>query len=148
MKHFLKFITLLFVFSLAGCIGESYDYSPPKMNLSNTDSLINDIPLVEANTIWNDNSEYTKETNDFLSFARSQKINIVFSGQGEFITFNQEDFTVDELRVFIWKDNEKTELKLVDRSFHFPKDKGEYVIEVNLLANWGSIQYVGNILVK
>ncbi|TKC20039.1 hypothetical protein [Robertmurraya kyonggiensis] len=68
MKIYLKlFIGLLFALILTGCIGESYDFSPPSVKLS-SDSTIESAELVEANIDWHgeNNNQIEKESNDIL----------------------------------------------------------------------------------
>lgn len=144
MKGLLKlFIGLLFVFSLTGCIGEDYDFTPPTVKLLNSD-----IQLEEANIDWRTDKHYEKETKDILSLAREQRQMSVYAGQQEDLIFDSEDFAVKELGVSVWQKDKKIELDLKNRSFYFPKEKGEYVIEVNLLTDSGSAQYVGNVVIQ
>ena len=145
MKGLLKiFIRLFFAFSLTGCIGENYDFTPPSVTLFNSD-----IQLKEANLDWQSDKHYKKETKDILSLARKQKQASVSSGQQELLVFDSEDFKVEELNVWLWQEDEKINLELdKNRNFYFPEEKGNYLIEVDLLTDSGSAQYVGNIVIQ
>ncbi|MGX1983634.1 hypothetical protein EDD69_11369 [Thermolongibacillus altinsuensis] len=149
MKGFFKlFIGLFFAFSLTGCIGEHYDFTPPSVSLD-IEYGIQSIQLKEANINWNSDKHYEKETKDILSLARKQKQVSVKSGQEGLILFDSEDFKVLDLRVWLWQKDKKMELKLdKNRNFYFPKEKGEYLIEVGLRTDSGSAQYVGNIVIE
>ncbi|CAH0325441.1 hypothetical protein [Priestia megaterium] len=149
MKKFISlFVGLFCALSLTACFGETYDFTPPTVSLSNENRL-DDIQLEEANVDWNSDKEYKKETKDILNFGAEQHQFIVGSNEKDSLVFDNQDFAVEDLNVSLWKRNKKTQLELKDdRSFTFPAEKGQYVIEVNLLTDSGSVQYVGNILIK
>ncbi|MBA2872267.1 hypothetical protein HNQ85_002576 [Anoxybacillus calidus] len=124
------------------------DFTPPSVSLD-IDNGIQLIQLKEANINWYSDKHYNKETKDILSLARKQKQVIVKSGQEVQILFDSEDFKVLDLRVWLWLKDKKIELKLgKNRYFYFPKEKGEYLLEVDLRTDSGSAQYVGNIVIK
>ncbi|SFA85271.1 MULTISPECIES: hypothetical protein [unclassified Bacillus (in: firmicutes)] len=144
------FIGLLFFFSLTGCIAEDYDFTPPTVTLSNTDS-VQSVDLEEVNIDWRgeNGEQIEKHTENILAFARERKQLNFSSGQQVDLLFDSEDFVVEELSVSVWKNDEKVKLNLNDyRSFYFPKDKGVYVIDVELRTDRGSAQYVGNVVIK
>ena len=142
------FVGLFCALSLTACFGETYDFTPPTVSLSNENRL-DDLQLEEANVNWRSDKEYKKETKDILNFGTEQKQFIVGSNEKDSLVFDNQDFAVEDLNVSVWKGDKKTQLELKDdRSFTFPAEKGQYVIEVNLLADSGSAQYVGNILIK
>ncbi|MFF2291071.1 hypothetical protein [Peribacillus butanolivorans] len=150
MNGYLKlFIGLLFAFSLTGCLGEDYDFTPPSVTLSNPTNSESDIKLKVANIDWKSDKEYKKETKDILSLASKQKQVSVNSGQQDYIDFDSQDFKVEEISIWLWKQDEKVKLE-VDKNlkFNFPKEKGEYLIEVDLLTDNGSAEYVGNVVIK
>lgn len=144
MKKILIALGLGILFLLTGCIGEDYDFTPPSVTLFESD-----IPLKETNIDWNSNKQYKKETKDILLLAKKQKQISVSPNQQDLITFDSEDFEVDELTIYLWKQDEKTKLELdKNRRFHFPKEKGAYLIEVDLLTDKGTAEYVGNVVVE
>ncbi|MGG4264262.1 hypothetical protein [Peribacillus simplex] len=150
MNGYLKlFIGLLFTFSLTGCFGEEYDFSPPSVTLSKRTNFESDIKLKEANIDWKSDKEYKKETKDILSLASKQKQVNIKSGQQGFINFDSQDFKIEEISIWVWKQDEKVKLE-VDKNlnFNFPKEKGEYPIEMDLLTEHGSAEYVGNVVIK
>ncbi|MGJ3194270.1 hypothetical protein [Peribacillus frigoritolerans] len=148
-KYFSLIGGLLFAFSLTGCLGEDYDFTPPSVTLTPTLSN-SDIKLKVANIDWKSDKEYKKETKDILSLARKQKQVSINSGQHDYyIDFDSQDFKIEKISIWVWKQDEKVELE-VDKNlnFNFPKEKGEYLIEVDLLTDNGSAGYVGNIAIK
>lgn len=150
MKGFLKlFMGLFLAFTLTGCIGEEYDLTPPTVTISTvTESMnVQSIELEEANTDWVSDKHYKKETEDILSFAREQNPVSFKSGQKVDFAFDSQDFSIEELNVSVWKDKKEIKLEINDdRSFHLPKEEGEYVIVYDLRADSGIAQFVGNIL--
>lgn len=149
MKAALKLcIGILCAFVLTACFGENYDFSPPTVLLMNPSSL-EDEELTETNIDWDSDEHYKKTTNDYVMFASSLDPLQYEAEQQLTIGFDSQDFAIHELLVFVWKNDEKTEVELQeDRSFHLPAEPGEYILEVELESNSGEAQYVGNILVK
>ncbi|WML49038.1 hypothetical protein RCG23_02725 [Neobacillus sp. PS3-34] len=145
MQSFLCLVVgLISAFSLSGCIGENYDFTPPSVTLS-----ASSIQLKEANINWQSDKQYKKETKDILSLARKQKQMSVNSGQRDYIEFDSEDYRVEEISIWVWQQDKKVKLELdKNRNFNFPKEKGEYLIEVDLYTDSGSAEYVGNIDIK
>jgi hypothetical protein len=150
MNGFLKlFMGLFLAFTLTGCIGEEYDFTPPTVTISTAIESRNkqSIELEEVNIDWNSDKHYKKETVDILSFARDQKPVSFKSGQKVDYDFDSQDFAIEELNVSIWKNNKEIKLEINDdRSFHLPIDEGEYVIVFDLRSDKGMAQFVGNIL--
>ncbi|MED4285102.1 hypothetical protein P4679_24590 [Priestia megaterium] len=153
MKNILKMCTgIVILLSLGGCFGEDYDFSPPTVTISPTANDIVDTDLKESNVDWRgeNNEPYKKETKDISKLAMKQQALAVGSETEGNIRFDNEDFSVGGLTVSVLKNDKKQELKLneEDRTFNFPKEKGKYVIVVNLDTDRGNAQYVGNIVVK
>ena len=69
---FKLFIGVFFVLTLTGCIGENYDFTPPKVSIMNAYDISDEEELEAANINWNTDKKYTKETKDILSFARNK----------------------------------------------------------------------------
>jgi hypothetical protein len=144
MKYFTTlFVGLFSIVLLAGCnfIGEDYDYSPPSVSLSHSE-----VKLAEANINWEKDGTVKKA--DSLELAREQQQVSVKAGLEDFVDLSSQDFKILDLTVSVWKDGEQIQLD-VNRlnEFNFPNEKGEYLIEVNLTSDFGTAQYVGNILV-
>ncbi|QFF97819.1 hypothetical protein PB01_02755 [Psychrobacillus glaciei] len=144
MKYFTTLFTGLFsIVLLAGCnfIAESYDYSPPSVTFSHSG-----LKLAEANINWE--KDGTVKKIDSLELAREQKQGAVKAGQEDSIYFGGQDFDILELTVSVWRDDEQIQLDVnYLKEFNFPDEKGEYLIEVNLTSDFGTAQYVGNIVV-
>lgn len=151
MRSFLKLTGgLLLIFLLTGCIGEDYDFTPPTVTLESPTTL-QPVELVEANLDWRgeNGEQLKKETKDIQSFAKEQKQLHFNSGQQVDLRFDSEDFAVETLTVSIWKNAEELTLELNDdRSFYLPKEKGDYVIVVDLHTDLGKAQYTGNIIIQ
>lgn len=149
MKKILKLcIGLILVFILGGCIGENYDFSPPAIKLS-SNSNIKSEELVEANVDWRGegNNPIEKETNDILALAKEQQPVYFNAGEKVDLLSEHADFKTKGISVSVWQNDTKLDLEVNDISFYIPKEKGEYVIEVNLQTDRGNVQYVGNLVI-
>lgn len=151
MKKRLKVITTIFLVALsAGCIAEDYDFTPPSVTLSSSDSSQSE-KLTEANIKWTgeNNKLEEKRIDDVLSYANEQEQLTFQPGQKIDLLFDSEDFMVEDLEAVLWKDGAEQELPLdKQRSFTFPEEKGEYILVVELDADSGLAQYVGNIEIE
>ena len=143
--RFLKcLIGLCSVIILSGCIAEEYDYSPPSVTLGSTG-----IQMVESNIDWTRVDEYLKETEDIMALAKQQPLYLVQASKEDYIQFDSQDFAIKELTVSVWQGENQIPLEMKDeRTFNFPSQAGEYVVEVNLVSDNGSAQYVANILIE
>lgn len=153
MKNILKVcVGIIFLLPLGGCFGEDYDFSPPTVTISPTVNDIIDADLKEANVDWKgeNNEPYIKKIKDISKLAVKQQALAVGSETEGNISFDNEDFSVGGLTISVLKNDKEQKLKLneEDRTFNFPKEKGEYVIVVDLNTDRGNAQYVGNIVVK
>ncbi|VDH00250.1 Uncharacterised protein [Lysinibacillus sphaericus] len=142
------FVSSIFVFLLTGCIGENYDYSPPVVSISSNPDIISG-ELKASNISWHaPDKEYIKKTEDIYALAREQKPMHYYSGQQMDLLFENQDFDIKELSIYVSQSNQKTNLPFEDRMFELPKVEGEYVIVVKLLSDRGNAEYVGNIVIK
>ncbi|WP_286198084.1 hypothetical protein [Bacillus sp. ISL-34] len=114
MKTFLSLIVgLFFAFSLTGCFGEDYNFTPPSVTLAtNPIDSESDIKLKAANIDWQSDKEYKKETKDILALASKQKQISVNAGQQDSIVFDSQDFKVEEISIWVWQQDEKIKLEL------------------------------------
>lgn len=142
-------IGLVFTFILTGCIGENYDFSPPAITLS-SNSNIKSEELVEANIDWRGEggNPIEKETKDILALAKQQQQMYFIAGEKVDLLFEHADFKTEELSVSVWQNDKNLNLEVNDIFFYLPKEKGEYVIEVNLQTDSGNAQYIGNVVIK
>ncbi|MER1957247.1 MAG: hypothetical protein ABS942_07700 [Solibacillus sp.] len=143
--RFLKCLMgLCSVIILSGCIAEEYDYSPPSIILGSTG-----IQMVESNIDWTRVDEYLKQTEDILTLAKQQPQFRVQASKEDYIQFDSQDFAIKELTVSVWQGENQLPLEMKnERTFNFPSQVGEYVVEVNLVSDNGSAQYVANILIE
>jgi len=148
MEMFLKMLVGLFiVIALAGCIGEDYDYTPPTAILG-SDYDIGEGTLGTANVDWNSDEVYKKNTDDIKAFAKKQKPFHFYVGQNVYIDLSHTDFEIKKISAYVIKNNKKTELPADDNSFELPNEEGKYVIIIKLLADKGSVEYAGNLILK
>lgn len=151
MNKFWKLIVgLLFVLSLTGCFGESYDFSPPTISLFTPNGINEQEELAEANIDWSYDKKYNKETKDIQSLAKKQNKMYFNSGQRVEITLEDGDFNPNGISVSVWQKENKIDLEYQknDQSFNLPKEKGEYVLVVDIDADSGNAQYVGNVIIQ
>lgn len=143
-------IGMFFVFSLTGCFGEEYDFSPPTVSLTNPDDITQEVQLAEANIDWTFDEKYNKETKDILSLAKKQ--NKIYFKSGQRVQFNLEDGTFDakKVEIALWQNENKIDLTIdnAGQYFNLPKEKGEYMIVVDVPTNKGNAQYVGIIVIQ
>lgn len=150
MEYFTKWFAGLFsILLLTGCIGENYDYTPPTVSLSNSD-----IELEEANIDWDTAGDTTEDgsvkTDDIFELAKEQTPVAVKAGEQDSILFDSQDFSLENIAISVWKDDEETELTVDQKfkEFTYPTEEGNYTIEVHIDTDRGTAQYIGNILVN
>ncbi|MBT2281916.1 hypothetical protein J7E51_29135 [Priestia megaterium] len=129
-------------------IGEDYDGNPPNAILHYKDEN----QLVKANMHWDKgNKEYVnKEVKDIKDFALKQEEIIlpVSNKIGIELKENGGDFNNHKTTVEIWNSDSpgtKHKLALKEGAVILPKEKGYYILEVNLYAEEGNVQYLGNL---
>jgi hypothetical protein len=141
---------LFFVVSLTGCFGEEYDFSPPTASLTNPDDITQEEKLAEANIDWKYDEKYNKETDDIQSLAKKQ--NKMYFNSGQRVQFNLEDghFDAKDVKISLWQGENKIDLAIdnAGQYFNLPKEKGEYMIVLDLPTDKGTAQYVGNIVIQ
>jgi len=64
------------------------------------------------------------------------------------IRFDNGDIRIDNINIYVKQDGEKTELPVDDQVFEMPKEEGNYLIVVELEADSGNTEYVGNLDVQ
>ncbi|MCM3671763.1 hypothetical protein M3181_22665 [Mesobacillus maritimus] len=151
MNTFFKLIAGLFcVFLLTGCIGEEYDFSPPTVSVFTPNGMNFKEDLSVANIDWNDDEKYNKETKDIHSFAKKQNAISFHAGELVAITLEDGDFNPNGISVSVWQEDKKIDLDYQKSSqdFYLPEEKGEYVIVIDIDADSGKAQYVGNVVIQ
>lgn len=151
MKRFCNFLFgLFFVVTLTGCLGESYDFSPPTVSLVNSDDITQEEKLAEANIDWTYDEKYNKETKDIHSLAKKQSKMYFSSGQKVQFTLEDGDFDAKDVKISLLQDENKINLSIdnVRQYFNLPNEKGEYIIVVDVPSDKGNAQYVGNIVIQ
>ena len=84
-RSFKKSMGIFMVILLSGCIGESYDFSPPTVTLVNDEDIMHKVTLAEANIDWYYDEKYNKETKNIQALAKEQEpfyLNAGFTSQG------------------------------------------------------------------
>jgi len=129
-------------------IGEDYDGNPPNAILHYKDEY----QLAKANIHWDKGKkEYlNRDVKDIKDFALKQEEIIlpVSKEIGIELKENGGDFNNHKTTVEIWNsDSPGTKHKLVlkEGTVILPKEKGYYILEVNLDAEEGNVQYLGNL---
>lgn len=129
-------------------IGEDYDGNPPNAILHYKDEN----QLAKANLHWDKgNKEYVdKEVKDIKDFALKQEEIILPFGKeiGIELKENGGDFNKHKTTVELWNSDfpgTKHKLALKEGTIILPKEKGSYILEVNLFAEEGNVQYLGNL---
>jgi hypothetical protein len=133
-------------------IAEDYDGNPPNAILH---LKRNDVDLPKANIHWDIGTEEYKDkkVNDIQKYAEKTKKIDIESGEnvGLELAPNGGNFNEKEVKVQVWelnnKDNKET-LKVEDGAITLPNIKGERVLEVNLVADEGTVQYISKINLK
>lgn len=137
------------VILLTGCIGESYDFSPPTVSLVDPNYIGEETELAEANVEWYNDKKFNKRTDDIYSFVQKQEPIIFNSGQQVDFLIENGFFDPEGINISMMKNQHKIEVEVQDsQTFYLPKEKGEYLIEVNLESDKGDAQYVGKIVIQ
>ena len=133
-----------------GCIGEEYDFSPPTVSVFTPNGINSKEDLAEANIDWNYDEKYNKDTKDIQSFAKRQDVIYFNAGELVAITLEDGDFNPNGIRVSVWQEDKKIDLEYQKSSqdFYLPEEKGEYVIVIDIDADSGNAQYVGNVAIQ
>lgn len=151
MTTFFKLIAgLFFVFLLTGCIGEKYDFSPPTVSVFTPNGINSKEDLAEANIDWSYDEKYNKETKDIQSFAKKQDLIYFNAGELVSITLEDGDFNPNGISVSVWQEDKKNDLEYQKSSqdFYLPEEKGEYVLVIDIDADSGNAQYIGNVFIQ
>lgn len=139
-----------FVLTVAGCFGEEYDFFPPTVLLVNPDDITQEEVLAEANIDWSYDEQYNKDTKDIHSLAKKQ--NKMYFNSGQKVQFSLEDgyFDAKKVKISLRQNENKIDLAIdnAGQYFNLPKEKGEYMIVVDLPTDKGNAQYVGNVVIQ
>ncbi|KOS66275.1 hypothetical protein AEA09_18835 [Lysinibacillus contaminans] len=150
MKHFFKMFSGIFiVILLSGCIGESYDYSPPTVTLSHPDDYTQDVTLAEANINWDYDKKYNKETEDIQTLSKEQVPIYLKAGQQVQYLIEDGHFEPNRINVSLLENDSEINLKLEEvESFRLINETGEYTVVFNIESSKGDAQYVGRIVIQ
>jgi hypothetical protein len=152
-KHiYLVISSLVGILMLSGCIGEDYYQAPPTAHIEIGDKKYK---LKEGNRNWNFTDEdLNKEHIDLKELAAKEKQISVNPGGLAILVIEQnktdglQNYTEKRISVVARKGDEIQILNEQDRAFYFPKEKGNYVLEVDFDSDQGDIEFVGNIKVE
>lgn len=135
-------------------IDEDYDGDVPIAHIYIDNS---NVRLTEANISWNTANIGVQQTiEDIEEYASSLNAIDVSSGSKVFLDLKEnvenggggDIWTDSKITVSLLKDNERIELELDEsREFLFPKNTGNYVLEVEFVNSAGKAQYVGNVII-
>lgn len=142
-------IGLCLALLLTGCFGENYDFSPPTVSLVDPNNISEESELAKANVKWDYDKKYNKKTDDINSLAQKQEPIKLKSGQQVDFLIEEGHFDPDGISIVLSKNQQKIDLEVKnEQTFSVPKEKGEYLIEVNLNSDKGKAQYVGEIIIQ
>lgn len=147
MKHLLSFVACMTL--LTGCFGESYDFSPPTVTLTDADNLGNEAVLAEGNIDWHSDRTYDQTVLDTTALADEQRPLYVKAGQ--VIDYALEDgfFDRDGVTITVIEHDIVEELALTGvEAFLAPERVGEYILVFDLATTKGDAQYVGKLVVQ
>lgn len=138
------FIGSIIVFTLTGCIGEEYDFTPPTITLLGEMGFESD-PLVEANVTWRgpENVSIKKEVSDLMAFSQKQPQLFYVTGEKVTMLFDHTDFDERSLQMYLWNSEQKIGLVAANGDIKLPEENGEFILEIILETNRGKAQYVG-----
>lgn len=134
----------IIVFTLTGCIGEEYDFTPPAITLLGEMGYESD-PLAEANITWRgyESVPIKKEVADIKAFAEKQPQLYYVAGENVSMLFDHTDFDEHALAIYLWNDEQKIGLVAANGDIKLPEENGDFVLEINLDTDRGKAQYVG-----
>lgn len=152
-KHkYSKAMWLIGILLLNGCIGEDYYEDPPTAHLEIGDEKYK---LKEGNRNWRFTEEdLNKKHIDLKELAAKQKQITVKPGGRALLVYEQngEDgryiYTGQKIGVVARKGDEIQILSEQSGGFYFPKEKGNYVLEIDFDSDQGDTEFVGNINVE
>ncbi|MGE7879755.1 hypothetical protein [Peribacillus muralis] len=132
-------------FGVFNFIGEDYDTSPPTGQLHVNGS---EIILDQGNVNWEvkDGQFVSKRVDSKQNFALKEKQ--IDLPSGEDIGFSYiADGTVLEsgMTAQLWNNNKKESITIENNTIHLPSRKGTFILEINLIAEQGMVQYISTI---
>jgi hypothetical protein len=143
---------LISILMMAGCIGEDYYEDPPTAHLEIGDKKYK---LKEGNRNWRFTDEdLNKEHIDLKELAAKQKEITVKPGGRALLVYEQNGkdgryiYTGQKIGVVARKGDEIQILSEQAGGFYFPKEKGNYVLEIDFDSGQGDTEFVGNIKVE
>lgn len=144
---YMLLFVLCSVFLFNACLGEKYDFTPLDVTLMNNTDYSDTEELTTVNIEWDSDQLYTKKTDDIFSVAKEQKTLVYDAGQEVRVVFVSQDFAIKKLSAYVSKDGVKTDVEVDGEVFNMPEETGEYMIVLQLLADSGTVEYVGNIAI-
>jgi hypothetical protein len=136
-------------FGLIHLLGEDYDTPPPIGTLMSNDSRV---VLNQANINWKVEYEkyIKKRVNNIEAFAHKQKIIELPAGGQIYFSYEADGEVLEKnVTIDLWHDGKKVSLPY-EPGFHFivPKTKGNFILEINLIAEQGAVQYITKVKIK
>ncbi|WP_057913133.1 hypothetical protein [Peribacillus muralis] len=127
-------------------IGEDYDTSPPTGQLHVNGS---EIIMEQGNVNWEvkDGEFFKKRVEDIKAFAFAQKEKIdIPSGEDIGFSYLANGTVLEkEITAQLWNNNKKESISIEDNTLHLPSRKGTIILEINLVAEQGTVQYISTI---
>ena len=152
IRLFILGILIFIPLILTGCFGEDYYESPPEAFLQVGDELFK---LKEGNRNWRFTDEDNdKEYKDLKELAANEKQISVKPRSSGFLIIEQNEteginpYSGVKISVVARRGDEIKILNDADKTFFFPKKKGNYVLEIDFNSDQGDTEFVGNIKVE
>lgn len=130
-------------------IGEDYDTKPPKGILS-AEGPPTALKLANINWRVKPGEYEKKKVSNIQVLGLKQKKIIIKAGNEVLFTYKANDGTILDkfVEITLWKDGISNKVEYKDGTFKAPGIKGTYILEIVLHAEQGTVQYVGNLVVK
>ncbi|MEW5597005.1 hypothetical protein ABGT24_26655 [Peribacillus frigoritolerans] len=135
-------------FGVYNFIGEDYDTSPPTGLLQVNGS---EITIEQGNVNWEVKyDEFVKKRVDNIqTFAQKQKKIDLPSGEDIGFSYNADGTVLEsDITVQIWNNNKKESITIENNTIHLPNRKGTFILEINLVAEQGTVQYISTVNFK
>ncbi|MEW5548957.1 hypothetical protein ABGT22_03085 [Peribacillus frigoritolerans] len=131
-------------FGVYNFIGEDYDTSPPTGELH-----VNGYGIImeQGNVNWEvkDGEFVKKRVDDIKTITQKEKIDLP---SGEDIGFSYiANGTVleSDITAQLWNNNKKESITIENSTIHLPNRKGTFILEINLVAEQGTVQYISTV---
>ncbi|MDP1421263.1 hypothetical protein Q8G35_23530 [Peribacillus simplex] len=132
-------------FGFYNFIGEDYDTSPPTGELHVNGS---GIIMEQGNVNWEvkDGEFVKKRVDDIKTFAQKEKKIDLPSGEDIGFSYIANGTVLEsDITAQLWNNNKKELITIENSTIHLPNRKGTFILEINLVAEQGTVQYISTV---